>query len=89
MNQRSLERLSAEHANNIDAVDRLTTNRFNYQQLLANTPEFLPPTSNQFTGSKAESEEKDSVEAYLKAKTAYEQLAGTLPPNSKYQDLQS
>jgi polysaccharide chain length determinant protein (PEP-CTERM system associated) len=89
MNQRSLERLSAEHANNIDAVDRLTTSRFNYQQLLASTPEFFPPTSNQFTGSNAESEEKDSdVEAYLKAKTAYEQLAASLPPNSKYQDLQ-
>ncbi len=89
MNQRSLERLSAEQASNIDAVDRLTTSRFNYQQLLASTPEFLPPTSNQFTGSKAESEEEDShVEAYLKAKTAYEQLAASLPPNSKYQDLQ-
>ena len=87
MNQRSLERLSAEQASNIDAVDRLTTNRFNYQQLLANTPEFLPPTSRQFTGSKSE-EEDSHVEAYLKAKTAYEQLAASLPPNSKYQDLQ-
>ena len=87
MNQRSLERLSAEHASNIDAVDRLTTSRFNYQQLLANTPEFLPPTSRQSTGSKSE-EEDSHVEAYLKAKTAYEQLAASLPPNSKYQDLQ-
>ncbi|HTG72460.1 MAG TPA: GNVR domain-containing protein [Terriglobia bacterium] len=87
MNQRSLERLSAEQASNIDAVDRLTTSRFNYQQLLANTPEFLPPTSRQFTGSKSE-EEDSHVEAYLKAKTAYEQLAASLPPNSKYQDLQ-
>ena len=87
MNQRSLERLSGELASNIDALDRLTTNKFNYQQLQASTPEFLPPTSNQF--NKAESEEKDSeVEAYLKAKTAYEQLARSLPPNSKYQDLQ-
>ena len=87
MNQRSLERLSAEHASNIDAVDRLTTSRFNYQQLLANTPEFLPPTSRQSTGSKSE-EEDSHVEAYLKAKTAYEELAASLPPNSKYQDLQ-
>ena len=87
MNQRSLERLSAEQASNIDAVDRLTTSRFNYQQLLANTPEFLPPTSRQSTGSKSE-EEDSHVEAYLKAKTAYEQLAASLPPNSKYQDLQ-
>jgi protein tyrosine kinase modulator len=87
MNQRSLERLSAEQASNIDAVDRLTTNRFNYQQLLANTPEFLPPTSRQSTGSKSE-EEDSHVEAYLKAKTAYEELAASLPPNSKYQDLQ-
>src|SRR4030095_3786099 len=85
MNQRSLERLSAEQASNIDAVDRLTTSRFNYQQLLASTPEFFPPASKQPTN--AESEEKDSnVEAYLKAKTAYEQLARSLPPNSKYQD---
>ena len=87
MNQRSLERLSAEQANNIDALDRLTTNRFNYQQLLANTQEFLPPTSRQSTGSKSE-EEDSHVEAYLKAKTAYEELAASLPPNSKYQDLQ-